>query len=735
MLEAWLQQKQSDGSLFIHRLQFGDKRNCKRYSIIPSTTGKLQVVEGSEPGSYATLRMVSSSQWSYLASDDYVDIHASAIFLEALKKGLKIIGFPLNCDSQGLDNEDDEISIWPSDNSSTSRIQLRTGDTVVVCNVRFSLKLCRQALRHEASNIIDLGSEIGSEHSTIAGDALPIYMNHLSDNRDSKARDLFTPVDSALMSAKVKSEETEMEAQRTGVDDVTEDLQSNVIVSERTLPDRIHSKTHELQPFYYDRQSSTLGVQREAVSIFGHIRRDSHYDDSKTGQYITTETNDSNYLHDPGRHVPVIQKPTISSFKDIAQGQPEEDTQDSTSLRVDDLLERAGLQHDMASSPSREYRNEAAEELADSEEHTIIRISDGATSYTEQLNETSTNTSPPLQHSNPVNNMTTHDYEQKQQHSKGPLGPDLKTSDVLNDETALVEFERTTHDDSQESSESTIVVQPRPIKEQSSLHGKTTSKVSFASNTKLPASSSSSGVTRRSYGSGSGVDGAVGIDSIKVLFGSSTSVDTIPSVMKILRSLGVRKVDTVKDCDYLCVGSELLKTTMSLVTAVASGKLVVSDKWALSSAKAKALLDPHDFMAKDRLLEVKLGISLTEAIERGSARLKPFEGYKIFFTSVIRKGLGKAFGDLKGIATHGGATVEFRFPATKEQPHSIIISSSDDPQLTKLTMDGWRCFSKDIITMTALRSALDLESDEFVLGGENSAAEVKGKVRGVKRKR
>ncbi|MCJ1281313.1 hypothetical protein MMC26_000632 [Xylographa opegraphella] len=205
------------------------------------------------------------------------------------------------------------------------------------------------------------------------------------------------------------------------------------------------------------------------------------------------------------------------------------------------------------------------------------------------------------------------------------------------------------------------------------------------------------------------------MDSIKVQFGSSTTVDTLPSVMKILRSLG-------------------LKTTTNLVVAVALGKPVISDRWAFSSAKAQELLDPRDFIPDDRSLETKLGISLSEAIERGRSQHIPFDGYKVWFTPVVKKDLGKALGDLKGIAIHGGATIEARYPGCKDQSVGIIISSCDDPQLAKLIADGWRCFTKDIIAMTVLRSTLDLNSPEFVIGGENAAGGDHGQPRGKKRK-
>jgi hypothetical protein len=63
--------------------------------------------------------------------------------------------------------------------------------------------------------------------------------------------------------------------------------------------------------------------------------------------------------------------------------------------------------------------------------------------------------------------------------------------------------------------------------------------------------------------------------------------------------------------------------------------------------------------------------------------------------------------------------VQSRHPTAKDRiGKALIISLPDDPQLSTLSKDGWTCYTKDLVTMSVLRSALDLESDEFVIGQE-----------------
>ena len=241
-----------------------------------------------------------------------------------------------------------------------------------------------------------------------------------------------------------------------------------------------------------------------------------------------------------------------------------------------------------------------------------------------------------------------------------------------------------------------------------------------------PISSGSSVRTRKSIDTASSLISPSEKSSLKILYASSTNVDNLRSVMKVLTKHGVRQVQKVADCDYLCVGhGKELKKTGRLILAVAMGKYVISDEWAKKSAEHGRLLNPQDYLATDPVREKEWGTGLTEACERGQTNAKPLLGRKILFTPFVWKDLGKGFGELKDIAKQTGATlIQARLPRSSDQNNGTLIISSDlDPDLDDLSGNGWRCFTTDIITVSVLRGVVDPDSDEFSLTAGRTSQE------------
>ncbi|MCJ1346872.1 hypothetical protein MMC31_005091 [Peltigera leucophlebia] len=206
----------------------------------------------------------------------------------------------------------------------------------------------------------------------------------------------------------------------------------------------------------------------------------------------------------------------------------------------------------------------------------------------------------------------------------------------------------------------------------------------------------------------------------RVFFSSSTSIDRTSKRLTFLERNGVTKVNSVEECDILCVGKGELKKTGSLVLAVISGKEVITDDWISTSISKGELLDPRSFLAHDPTKEAEWKIDLSEAIERGRRGIKPFLNISCFFTSAAKKDLGKGFTDLKIIAIHAGAkSVQASIPRKPNQlgdkSKTIIIAAQDDGELSALEEAGWRCFNKDIITLSVLRGTVDVESNEFLI--------------------
>ncbi len=206
----------------------------------------------------------------------------------------------------------------------------------------------------------------------------------------------------------------------------------------------------------------------------------------------------------------------------------------------------------------------------------------------------------------------------------------------------------------------------------------------------------------------------------RVFFASSTSMDKTSKRLNFLEKQGVIKVSSVKDCGFLCVGKGDLKKTCNLVLAVISGKQVINDDWVLQSIAKGELLDPMDFLARDASKEAEWGIDLAEAIERGKQGVKPFSEFSLYFTSAAKKDLGTGFAELKDIALHAGAKlVQASLPRKSGQladkSKMIIIAVQDDGDLSALEEGGWRCFGKDMVTLSVLRGAVDIDSDEFLI--------------------
>ena len=293
-------------------------------------------------------------------------------------------------------------------------------------------------------------------------------------------------------------------------------------------------------------------------------------------------------------------------------------------------------------------------------------------------------------------------------------------------------------DQSQESIKSTTVIQIKSPDQHLDYGHITLGELWQSSPEGAPEGSSSSFHQTRSSAKGASptIHGATSHE-IKVLFGSTTEVDTMDAFRKRLRKAGLRMVSSVDDCDYLCVGKGELRKTSNVISAIAFGKPIVTEEWAKESATQGKLLDPTPFLASHPRHKKEWGITLAEAIDRGKLGLKPFADYMVHITPALKQQLGSTFQEIKQIAELGGATkVLARLPTGKDQgPTILVIATEEDPKLEQLTQDGWRCYSKDMITISVLRSALDLESDEFLIGVNADIAGGGRGSRGQKRKR
>ena len=275
--------------------------------------------------------------------------------------------------------------------------------------------------------------------------------------------------------------------------------------------------------------------------------------------------------------------------------------------------------------------------------------------------------------------------------------------------------------DSEESTESTIEVRcPTSIGNSKEVSASSVKKRRL-STPNIPDPPTSSALSYGTRSTASIADPTISppMDgNIRVFYASNTNVDNLANVMKALAKQGAHKATKVKDCDYLCVGhGKQLKKSANLVLAVAMGKYVITDNWAKESAAQARILNPLAYLVEDPVHEAEWGIKLREASERGRQNLKPLQDRKILFTPYVSMQSSKNFADIKEIAKLAGASsVLARLPRPNEQnSRTLIISAQTDPRIDDLRNNGWRCFTKDIITISVLRGALNTDSDEFLV--------------------
>ena len=206
-------------------------------------------------------------------------------------------------------------------------------------------------------------------------------------------------------------------------------------------------------------------------------------------------------------------------------------------------------------------------------------------------------------------------------------------------------------------------------------------------------------------------------DSIRVLFSSSTAVGDSRAFMKYLSQQGIEKVQSVSECTFLCVGKGELKKTSKLIMAIMLGKEVVTDDWVTESARCNKLQSVEKYLAQDPQREDEWGFNIREAVERGRQGLKILQDWTVIFTASAKKAVGKSgFSDLKEIATYAGAksvlaTLPKKAPA--ELPFTLIIGTVED--VNSPALEKWRCYTKDIISLSVLRGRLEIDSGEFLI--------------------
>jgi hypothetical protein len=203
----------------------------------------------------------------------------------------------------------------------------------------------------------------------------------------------------------------------------------------------------------------------------------------------------------------------------------------------------------------------------------------------------------------------------------------------------------------------------------------------------------------------------------RVVFSSTTEIDTKKNTMTFFRECGGKAVKSISTATMLCVGSNTpLKKTPNLVLAVCLGLDIVTDKWIVESQRKGFLLNPELYLPKDPGREREWGFKLHEAIARGRLRgglSGLLNGLDVYFTQGLKSLLGHNSRDFGTVATCLGAdAVRNGLPNGKEKKGFLILGTADDPQTLRASRMGHEVWSKDLLVMGALRGTIQ-RTDEF----------------------
>ena len=185
---------------------------------------------------------------------------------------------------------------------------------------------------------------------------------------------------------------------------------------------------------------------------------------------------------------------------------------------------------------------------------------------------------------------------------------------------------------------------------------------------------------------------------------------------------------------YTSVRDRDLTKTPKLLTSIACGIPIVTDKWLFDSAKAGHFLATLAYIPSIPKQEKEWNIKLSQIIGHPQ---KPFQGYTIHFTSSL-KAIYKPFTDIENVCKAAGAKKVTSTRMDKSGNIVVLAKDEQDPDMDKFMQESITCYNRDLITQSIIRGYVDLQSPEFQITPEDNNAyvskETKTKKQGRKSK-
>ena len=192
-----------------------------------------------------------------------------------------------------------------------------------------------------------------------------------------------------------------------------------------------------------------------------------------------------------------------------------------------------------------------------------------------------------------------------------------------------------------------------------------------------------------------------------LILSSNSDVCTQEPYKKFLRKQRANTPEHLEQANFLCVGTADLKTTAKLLISLAMGKTVVTDEWVTDSHAKGYLLDPEVYLHKDLQ-------------GRPTDRTNVFKQREIYITAALKKQYGSAFSDIQLIMRHAGAaTISAKLAKDIDAYNTAIIIGvdSNDKDVATLTTRGFKCYKKELMSISIIDGQLLVDDDSFIIKG------------------
>jgi hypothetical protein len=169
-----------------------------------------------------------------------------------------------------------------------------------------------------------------------------------------------------------------------------------------------------------------------------------------------------------------------------------------------------------------------------------------------------------------------------------------------------------------------------------------------------------------------------------------------------------------------------IRKSVKLLSCIALGIPIVTDRWLTESARKKQLLAVKDFIPKVPKQEKEWRFSLQAIWGRPQNRL--LDGYTVFFTSALAKTY-QDFSEVERLCRLVGASKVHKSARSagsmKDSDKVLVFGLEDqDVECAALLKGGRPVYSRDTLASSILRGGFDLDSDEFMIqpGGSPKAS-------------